>query len=187
MPVSCDQTCVNTLIRVRLPIMLDVNSSNQLASACLYSSLMVAFTSSSSLRTDGALTLPPPWRWPRTIWASSSRPFFRSHRGDSGSKADAKIDGRPTASMVRLTEAQIRTDPTILYLISVWTKGCTISPRATYQKPEPSMMALFRSHRSDNQPETTAPTNEPPGIAAVMPPWVVEIGPRQRPCSSKPR
>lgn len=49
------------------------------------------------------------------------------------------------------------------------------------------MTDCLRPNRSDTQPETNAPNQEPPGMAATMPPWVVEVGPRHSPFSSRPR
>ncbi len=57
---------------------------------------------------------------------------------------------------------------------------------ATHQNSEPIMTDFFRPKRSETQPEARAPSQEPPGMAATIPPWVVEEGPKQRPFSSKP-
>ncbi len=56
----------------------------------------------------------------------------------------------------------------------------------THQNIEPIMTDFFRPKRSETRPEARAPSQEPPGMAATIPPWVVEVGPKQRPFSSKP-
>lgn len=39
------------------------------------------------------------------------------------------------------------------------------------------MMAYFRPNRSEIKPETNAPSQEPAGMAAVIPPCRREVGP----------
>lgn len=46
-----------------------------------------------------------------------------------------------------------------------------------HQIMAPIMIDFFLPRMSERYPETSAPTHEPPGIAAVIPPWVPGFGP----------
>lgn len=45
------------------------------------------------------------------------------------------------------------------------------------QMMHPIIIDFFRPRISLRYPETRAPTQEPAGMAAVMPPWVEAVGP----------
>lgn len=56
-----------------------------------------------------------------------------------------------------------------------------------HQITQPIWIDVFRPRLSERYPETRAPSQEPPGMAAVMPPCTSDEGPRHLPFSSWPR
>lgn len=49
----------------------------------------------------------------------------------------------------------------------------------SYQINEPTMIAVFRPNMSERNPENRAASHDPPAIEAVIPPWTLDLGPRQ--------
>lgn len=80
-------------------------------------------------------------------------------------------------------EAQMMVDPMTLQAFSnlVYQRW-----RECYQMMQPIMIALFRPSISETYPEIKAPSHEPAGIAAVIPPWTLLDGPEHVSASLNP-
>lgn len=56
-----------------------------------------------------------------------------------------------------------------------WLAHTMVEPMT--QRTQPIMMAFLRPNRSLMKPERRAPSHEPAGMAAEMPPCTAEVGP----------
>lgn len=100
-------------------------------------------------------------------------------------------------SGLRVTGASKRQlKPAMRILIDVISSGSTKVPLGSngtpqmigksYQATQPIWIDVLRPRISERKPEQRAPSQEPPGMAAVMPPWTLDDGLRQLPNSLLP-
>lgn len=98
-----------------------------------------------------------------TIYDTTNDQHSDILRGTDDDRADAPI-GKNKKAPISLP---------ILKNIFAFTTDC----KEAYQMIEPTMIDFFRPRISERNPETRAPSQEPPAIEAVMPPWTSALGP----------
>lgn len=75
-------------------------------------------------------------------------------------------------------------DPSILFTVRL--SQCLFVHRVAHQSEQENWIDVFRPNMSERNPEAKAPTKEPPGMAAEMPPCTEALGPEQSLFSAVP-